>query len=217
MRGVIMEANDWGSIVEEGDGSQPGIDEALGCGLQGGIGRSAVTGVDITVGESDAAVGGELMDASPAETDMSCGAQPGGSAAGGVGELVGDEVEERQIEVKGRVWNGVEETLCICVCDGGVMLVDGVDGDVGWRDFGGGGEFGEEQLVCAGLKQAPVDGTDDVARGSVREDDALGEKRIVDRFEGFDPTAAEWVTDGGSDVAGEDGDGHLRCGLVGGG
>jgi hypothetical protein len=174
--------------------------------LQGGIGGCAVAGVDIAVGETDAAVGGELVDASLAKTDVRYGAQLGGGAAGGVGELIGDEVEESEVEVKGRVWYGVEETLGICVCDGGIMLVDGVDGDVGWRGFGGGCEFGDEQLVCAGLKEAPVDGADDVAGRSVREDDALGEKGIVDGFEGFDPAAAERVTDGRSDVAGKDGD-----------
>ena len=82
----------------------------------------------------------------------------------------------------------------------GVVLVHAVDGDAVHGGAGGLGEGGAPGEVGGVEDARPINRADHDGRAGAEEDEADGFERIIDRFDRFDPAAAERVADGRGDI-----------------
>lgn len=195
--GVVVEAGQ-GAVVGavESDAAEVGVDRAFGGGADGRIGASAEPDVgDLAVRPHNAAVAGDLRDRGKAEADMGYRDSPieGGSdaSAGAVDQgIVPLGVEDK------RFGAGLSEPLVgVVVDEGGVVLVDGVDGDAVGRGSGGVGQGLAPKLVRAIKDSGPVEGGQNDGRAFGLDHEAAEPERIVDGAGRRDPAAAKRMTE----------------------
>ena len=101
---------------------------------------------------------------------------------------------------------GRDEGGGAAVIAGGIVLMNGLDGDAVGSGAGGLGEAGAPVEMGVATDAEPIDGAEDDGLLAVGvEDDAFGEERGFDAFSGYDEGIAEGGAGGRSDVDGEGG------------
>lgn len=216
--GVGAEDGDGFVFIPEAEQGDDGIDEAFWKGDEAfDFAGAAPHAADFVVGGAfDAAVGGYLFDDGFAVAEVGDGLgvwQRGADGFGGV-------LDHAAVEVAGEAGVAIDlefldEFFGGEVAAGGVVLMEGVDGDSFGGGAGGFGEGGAESVVRFIGDADPIDCAEhDGLFGADDDDAAAAQGEFVEAFDGI---VGHGGSQGGSgiDVEGGDFDGALREGEEG--
>jgi len=208
MRGVVVAGDDFFGAAVIGDGFELWIDESFRQGDEFGVFAGAATHLADLAGGGNvqAAIAGDLFHFRFAVSDVRDGAgerdgdfdRAAGAVEAGIEEFQFDHFEAGVLSF--------DESFGVQANEGGVVLVDALDGDTvrrGARGFGQGGAPGDVSLV---QDAGPVDGADYDGLARAEEDKANGFELVIAVDDWFDPAATEGMANGRSNIEAERGD-----------
>ena len=206
MGGVVGEDGHGLVMAPQAHGDHQGVYQALRRRAQGGVWRGGVPdGPHEPVGARHAPVGGHLKDIRLAPPDVGKGNDVGGGPGDGVGRAKHGGPDDVGVEASGGEATRGEDVLGGAVGDGGVVLVEGMDGDAGPCRAGRRRQQVTEGVMGLVGDPDPVDGgEDDGVAGAADHHAAAAEGEVPGRRHGVIGQAGAGGG-GGVGVEGRDG------------